>query len=142
MGIPYPGWQLSQPAAQSMTILSGKLPFGSQRRHHRPRRYESHRKTTDVDLRGAMREFGVRRYGDTVYHHCLAEEASDAASWFARSHSETAGKDFQALVKDLGKPVTDETGLGDNPSVVVVRHGDLTQGSQHATDLKRTSLVR
>ena len=88
-----------------------------------------------------MREFGVRRYGDTVYHHCLAEAASDAAGWFANSRSEIAGKDFQALVKDLSKPVTDETGLGENPSVIAVRHGNLTDGSRNAKDLQRTSLV-
>jgi hypothetical protein len=89
-----------------------------------------------------MREFGVRRYGDTVYHHCLADTASDAAGWFAHSRAEVAGKNFQALVKDVAKPVSDETGLGENPSVVVVRHGDLTEGSRNATDLNRTSYVR
>ena len=89
-----------------------------------------------------MREFGVRRYGDTVYHHCLADTALDAASWFAHSRAEVAGKDFQALVKDVGQPVADETGLGSNPSVVIVRHGVLTDGSRNATDLGRTSGLR
>jgi len=89
-----------------------------------------------------MREFGVRRYGDTIYHHCLADTASDAAGWFAHSRAETAGKDFQALVKDVARPVADESGLGENPSVVRVRHGDSRDGSRNATDLNRTSVVR
>jgi len=88
-----------------------------------------------------MREFGVRRYGDTVYHHCMANTASDAARWFAHSRAEVAGKDFQALVKDVARPIGDESGLGENPSVVRVRHGDPAD-SRNATDLKRTSHVR
>ncbi|MFL5414774.1 MAG: hypothetical protein ACJ78Y_02170 [Myxococcales bacterium] len=52
-----------------------------------------------------------------------------------------SGKDFQALVKDLTKPVTDETGRGENPLVVPVRHGPPTDGSRNVTDLKRTSAI-
>ena len=89
-----------------------------------------------------MQEYGVRRYGDLVYHHCLAEGPVDAAAWFAHAQAGMADKDFQALVKDLSKPVSDETGLGANPSVVVVRHGPATEGSRTATDLKRTSSIR
>ena len=89
-----------------------------------------------------MKEFGVRRYGDTVYHHCLADAAADAAAWFAHTQPGLAGRDFQALVKDVGKPVTDEAGIGGNPSVIVVRHGPLTVGARKATDLKRTSALR
>ena len=89
-----------------------------------------------------MREFGVRRYGDTVYHHCLADTASDAAAWFAHSRGEVAGKDFQALVKDVARPVADETGLGENPSVIRVRHGDRAESSRNAPDLNGTSDVR
>ena len=48
-----------------------------------------------------MREFGVRRYGDTLYHHCMADSAADAANWFAHAQAGIAGKDFQALVKDV-----------------------------------------
>jgi hypothetical protein len=89
-----------------------------------------------------MREFGVRRYGDAVYHHCLAEAAADAAVWFAYAQPGMAGKNFQALVKDVSKPVTDESGMGGNPSVIVVRHGPVTEGAKNATDLKRTSALR
>jgi hypothetical protein len=89
-----------------------------------------------------MREFGVRRYGDTLYHHCMAESAADAANWFSHFQSGIAGKDFQALVKDVARPVTDEAGIGGNPQVVVVRHGPLTNGGKAATDLRRTSAVR
>ena len=87
-----------------------------------------------------MREFGVRRYGDTQYHHCMAESASDAARWFAHSQPGLDGHDFQALVKDLSRPVVDETGLGENPSVVPVRRRDASAGT--ATDLKRTTPLR
>jgi hypothetical protein len=86
-----------------------------------------------------MREFGVRRYGDTLYHHCMAESAADAASWFAHFQTGIAGRDFQALVKDVAKPLTDESGIGGNPQVVIVRHGPLTAGGTAATDLQRTS---
>ncbi len=48
-----------------------------------------------------MREFGVRRYGDTLYHHCMADSAADAANWFARFQTGVDGKDFQALVKNV-----------------------------------------
>jgi hypothetical protein len=89
-----------------------------------------------------MREFGVRRYGDMLYHHCLAESAADAANWFAHFQTGIEGKDFQALVKDVAMPVTDEAGVGGNPQVVVVRHGPLTAGGKAASDLKRTSALR
>ena len=89
-----------------------------------------------------MREFGVRRYGDTLYHHCLAASEADAANWFAHSQASLAGHDFQALVKDVTKPVTDEAGVGGNPSVIVVRHGPLSEGARNATDLNRTSPLR
>ncbi len=89
-----------------------------------------------------MREFGVRRYGDTLYHHCMADSAADAANWFAHAQTGIAGKDFQALVKDVALPVTDEAGSGGNPQVVVVHHGPLTDGGKTATDLKRTSPLR
>jgi hypothetical protein len=88
-----------------------------------------------------MQEFGVRRYGDTLYHHCLAERPADAARWFAHNRAGMSGKDFQAIVKDLNKPVSDETGRGENPVVVAVRHGPPTDGSRNATDLKRTSAI-
>lgn len=89
-----------------------------------------------------MREFGIRRYGDSFYHHCLADSAVDAASWFAHSQTEMAGKDFQALVKDVSKAVTDESGLGGNPVVIFVRHGPITEGAKNAKDLKRTTPVK
>ena len=89
-----------------------------------------------------MREFGVRRYGDTLYHHCLAESAADAANWFSHFQSGIAGKDFQALVKEVAMPVIDEAGIGGNPQVVLVRHGPLTDGGRAARDLQRTSAVR
>ena len=89
-----------------------------------------------------MREFGVRRYGDRLYHHCMADCAADAASWFAHFQSGIAGRDFQALVKDVSKPVTDEAGIGGNPLVVVVRQGPLTPGGMAAKDLQRTSSLR
>jgi hypothetical protein len=91
---------------------------------------------------GDMREFGVRRYGDTLYHHCMADSAADAANWFAHFQTGINGKDFQALVKDVARPVSDEAGIGGNPEVVVVRHGPLTPGGKAATDLKRTSSLR
>ena len=91
--------------------------------------------------RGNMKEFGVRRYGDTLYYHCMAADAADAAAWFALAQPGLAGHDFQALVKDVATPVDDETGLGGNPSVVSVRHGALTNGAKNATDLKRTSYL-
>jgi hypothetical protein len=89
-----------------------------------------------------MREFGVRRYGDSLYHHCLADSAADAANWFAHFQTGIEGKDVQALVKDVARPVSDEAGLGGNPEVVLVRRGPLTRGGEAATDLKRTSPVR
>jgi hypothetical protein len=86
-----------------------------------------------------MKEFGVRRYGETLYYHCMAADAADAAAWFAHAQPGLAGHDFQALVKDVARPVDDETGLGANPSVVPVRHRALREGAKNATDLKRTS---
>jgi hypothetical protein len=88
-----------------------------------------------------MREFGVRRYGETLYYHCMAANAADAAGWFAHAQPRLAGHDFQALVKDVARPVVDEIGLGGNPSVVFVRHGALTDGAKNAIDLKRTSFL-
>jgi len=88
-----------------------------------------------------MREFGVRRYGETLYYHCMAANAADAAGWFARSQPKLAGHDFKALVKDVARPIVDEIGLGGNPSVVFVRHGALTEGAKNAIDLKRTSYL-
>src|SRR5256885_15143274 len=63
----------------------------------------------------SMREFGVRRYGDTLYHHCMADSAADAANWFAHFQTGIEGKDFQALVKDVARPVSDEAGIGGEP---------------------------
>src|SRR2546426_10202129 len=64
----------------------------------------------------SMREFGVRRYGDTLYHHCMADSAADAANWFAHFQTGIEGKDFQALVKDVARPVSDEAGIGGEPA--------------------------
>lgn len=89
-----------------------------------------------------MREFGVRRYGDSLYHHCTADSAAAAANWFAHAQEGIAGKDFQALVKDVALPLSDVAGPGANPQVVVVRHGPLTDAGNGATDLKRTSPLR
>jgi len=89
-----------------------------------------------------MREFGVRRYGDSLYCHCMANSPADAASWFSHFQTGIEGKDFQALVKDVARPVTDEAGIGGNPEVVMVRHGPLTPGGKAAIDLKRTSSLR
>jgi hypothetical protein len=77
-----------------------------------------------------------------VYHHCMAEAAADAAAWFAHARPGMARKNFQALVKDVSKPVTDESGMGGNPSVISVRHGPVTEGARNATDLQRTSALR
>src|SRR5258708_38759303 len=85
----------------------------------------------------AMREVGVRRYGGTLYHHCMANSAADAANWFAHAHTGIAGKDFQALVKDVTVPVSDEAGRGGNPQVVLVRPGPLTGGGERGTDPTR-----
>src|SRR5439155_11811120 len=85
---------------------------------------------------GNMRELGVRRYGETLYYHCMAANAADAAEWFAHSQPKLARSDFQALVKDVARPVVDETGRGGNPSVVFVRHGGLTEGAKKTIDLK------
>lgn len=89
-----------------------------------------------------MREFGVRRYGDSLYHHCLAESSADAANWFAHFQTGIEGRNFQALVKDVERPVSDEYGIGGNPEVVVVRRGPLTPGGMAAKDLNRTSPLR
>lgn len=89
-----------------------------------------------------MREYGVRRYGDSIYHHCLAGSPSEAASWFAHSRVALARKDFKALVKDVDAPVTDESGIGGNPCVVQVRHGDPIPTDDQARELpNRTSRV-
>jgi hypothetical protein len=72
----------------------------------------------------------------------MAANAADAADWFAHAQPGLAGHDFQALVKDVAKPIHDEIGLGENPSVISVRHGTLSEGAKNATDLKRTSLLR
>jgi hypothetical protein len=95
-----------------------------------------------MNERELMREYGVRRYGDIIYHHCMAESPADAAHWFAHAQEGIAGKDFQALVKDVALPLNDVTGPGANPQVVVVRHGPLTEGAKRAVDLKRTSPLR
>ena len=89
-----------------------------------------------------MREFGVRRYGDAEYRHCMADAAADAAAWFAHTQPGMAKKNFKALVKDVSQPVTDEAGLGGNPSVIAVRHGPMAAGAKNATDLKRTSALQ
>jgi hypothetical protein len=72
----------------------------------------------------------------------MAGSAADAANWFAHFQTGISGRDFQALVKDVAKPVTDEVGIGGNPEVVVVRHGPLTPGGKAAIDLNRTSSLR
>ena len=51
-----------------------------------------------------MKEFGVRRYGDTLYYHCMAADAADAAAWFALAQPGLAGHDFQALSRTLPRP--------------------------------------
>ncbi|TMA09992.1 MAG: hypothetical protein E6J86_16345 [Deltaproteobacteria bacterium] len=71
----------------------------------------------------------------------MAANAADAAEWFAHTQPGLAGQDFQALVKDVARPVVDEIGLGGNPTVVTVRHGALREGARNATDLKQTSLL-
>jgi hypothetical protein len=83
-----------------------------------------------------MREFGVRRYGDTSYRHCLADSADAAANWFAHKQDNVKGKDFQALVLDIAAPA-DGT-----PQTVFVRHGPLTDAGRTAVDLDRTSPLR
>lgn len=88
-----------------------------------------------------MREFGVRRYGDGKYHHCMAESPDDAANWFAQAQPGLADKDFQALVKDFSRPVSDESGLGGNPIVVHVRHGARSESSRLVQDLNRTTAL-
>ncbi len=85
-----------------------------------------------------MREFGVRRYGDLMYQHCLAETAADAASWFAHAFG-IAKKSFQALVKDVSQPFR-ELGADSNPQVVKVHAG--TPGAPNVTPLNRTSPLR
>lgn len=90
-----------------------------------------------------MREYGIRRYGDTTYRHCLADSPEAAANWFAHAAEGLEGKDFQALVLDISLP---EVGLGggkgDNPRILYVRHGPLTADGRNATDLERTSPLR
>src|SRR2546428_12949742 len=95
-----------------MTNLSGRLPrprLKRPRRKRRTSRIQISRRGSEC-LEDTMQEFGVRRYGDAVYHHCLADAAADAAAWFAQARPGMAGKNFQALVKDVSKPGTDEAG--------------------------------
>jgi hypothetical protein len=90
-----------------------------------------------------MREFGVRRYGDTNYRHCMAESATAAANWFAHAEAGIADKDFQALVMDPVLPIEGVGARGDNPQTIYVRHGPLTESGRNATDLnRRTPLHR
>jgi hypothetical protein len=90
-----------------------------------------------------MKEFGVRRYGDSIYRHCLADSAAAAANWFAHSQSGLEERDFQALVKDMSLPEKGFGERGDNPVTIHVRRGPHTESGQNVTDLKRTSdLVR
>src|SRR3989441_6879372 len=90
----------------------------------------------------SMREFGVRRYGDTLYHHCMADSAADAANWFAHFQTGIEGKDFQALVKDVARPVSDEAGIGGDPEGVGVSPRPPTPGGQAAIGLRRTTSFR
>src|SRR2546428_5019058 len=90
----------------------------------------------------SMREFGVRRYGDTLYHHCMADSAADAANWFAHFQTGIEGKDFQALVKDVARPVSDEAGIGGDPEGGVGRPAPPPPGGQAGGDLKRTRPLR
>ena len=93
-----------------------------------------------------MREFGVRRYGDTSYRHCLADSPAAAANWFAHKQDNVKGKDFQALVLDLALPLEaadpHKGGGGGNPQTVFVKHGPLTDAGKSAVDLDRTSPLR
>lgn len=89
-----------------------------------------------------MREYGVRRYGDAVYHHCLADSPEDAANWYAHAQAGLAKKDFQALVKDVSQPVTEGPDGSGNPSVVSVRHGPPTPGAMAAKGLGSTSPLK
>jgi len=86
-----------------------------------------------------MREYGVRRYGDVVYRHCMAESAEAAAHWFAHVEPGIADKNFQALVLDVALPLSESAGAA-NPQVVHVRHAP--KGESSAVDLKRTSALR
>jgi hypothetical protein len=86
-----------------------------------------------------MREYGVRRYGDVVYRHCMAESAEAAAQWFAHVEPGIADKNFQALVLDVALPLSEAPGAA-NPQVVHVRHAP--KGESSAVDLKRTSALR
>jgi hypothetical protein len=72
----------------------------------------------------------------------MAESAADAADWFAHAQGGLAGKNFQALVKDVAVPVNDGIGPEANPQVVAVRHGPPTAGGSGAVDLHRTSGMR
>jgi hypothetical protein len=89
-----------------------------------------------------MREYGVRRYGDVNYRHCMAESPAAAANWFAHAEAGVADKDFQALVMDPVLPIEGIGARGDNPQTVYVRRGPLTESGRNATDLKRTSALR
>ena len=90
-----------------------------------------------------MKEFGVRRYGDVTYRHCLADSPQAAANWFAHAVDGIEDKDFQALVLDIALPKVGVDGAaGENPQVLYVRHGPLTADGRNATDLGRTSPLR
>src|SRR3989442_2137242 len=102
-----------------MTILSGRLPrprLKRPRRKRRTSRIQISRRGSEC-LEDTMQEFGVRRYGDAVYHHCLADAAADAAAWFAQARPGMAGKNIQALRKDVSQPVHDEAGRAGETSV-------------------------
>jgi hypothetical protein len=89
-----------------------------------------------------MREFGVRRYGDLSYRHCMADSPAAAANWFAHAEEGIAEKNFQALVLDVVAPEQGVGARGDNPQTVFVRHGPLTDAGRTVTDLKRRSPLR
>ena len=93
-----------------------------------------------------MREFGVRRYGDTSYRHCLADSPAAAANWFAHAQENVKDKDFQALVLDVTAPAVAadprKGGRDGNPQTVFVRHGPLTDAGRGAVNLDRTSPLR
>jgi len=86
-----------------------------------------------------MREYGVRRYGDVVYRHCMAESAEAAAQWFAHVEPGISAKNFQALVLDVASPLSDAPGAP-NPQIVHVRHAP--KSDDGVVDLKRTSALR
>src|SRR2546428_787296 len=89
-----------------------------------------------------MREFGVRRYGDSLYHHCMADSAADAANWFAHFQTGIEGKDFQALVKDVARPVSDEAGIGGETQEVIIRPRPPPPRGQAGVCLRSTKSLR